>query len=126
MVARFGNVALVFLESKDSFVIIGTKIRIDGTRDRKLEFRLLSFFAEFWGEVAMFSKINLVRSDSANDDTIKRLRGFRIFAAVYGKDVVFRSQPLSSSNKSIRSSILRKQEKFGPLERTTESRLANE
>jgi len=120
VVMSFGNVALVFLESKNTFVIVGTKIGTVGTRDRKLEFRLLSFLAEFQGEIAMLSKINLVSTDCANDDTVKRLCIFQIITAVHRKDVVFRSCPLSSGKKSIRSSILRKQEKFSPFERTIE------
>jgi len=126
VVTSSGNIALVFLESKNSFVVVGTKIGIVGMRDRKLEFRLLSFLAEFQGEISMLSKINLVITDCANDDTVKRLRIFWIITTVHRKDVVFRSCPLSSSKKSIRSSILRKQEKFSPFERTTEGRLANE
>ena len=120
MVMSFRNIVLVFLESKNSFVIVGPKVGIVGMRDRKLEFCLLSFLAKFQGEIAMLSKINLVSTDCANDNTVKRFCIFWIITAVHRKDVVFRSCPLSSSKKSIRSSILRKQEKFGPFERTIE------
>ncbi len=113
------NSTLMLLEGDDSLVEDWAEVRVVRTGERELELGLLSILSEFRGEIAVFPKIYLVRTNSANDDAVKRHCSFYIFT-VNREDVIFCSSPSSSGNKVVGCRILGKQEEFLPLEGTIE------
>jgi len=108
MAGSLGSPPLVFFKSDNGLIEIRAKIRIIGTNDAKLDFRLRSVCVELGIEISVLSKVSLFSAYNSNNNAIKWQGGIVVFVVGRGKDKVFSPRSFPSSEEVVGCSVLRK------------------